>query len=923
MGLLSSPVSSLINGVSQQPASLRFPSQVEAQENAYSSIASGLTKRHPSQHVAGALTGVNGITNAFTHFIDRASDERYAVVAYQSGGDPYLKVFDLLTGAVKNVYDATTGTSAADATDLAYINGSTMSADLRAVTVVDHTWIVNTAKDPAMTAAGTPTRKTDPLVVIWKYNHGHTYEIKIEDKVFKWRSRQADVGTGQNLINEYRKAAQNQGYIAEKLYILLAGLDDASMAAAHNFNALDTATADVMHVTSTRVTATDAGAKSPSGNGGVVAADNNAGQGLNGDAGSNAAAGGYDQWVVRQTGPVLHIYREDGADFDISVGDDHGDESMSVIKDEVQTLADLPTKASHGMKVKIVGDEETGVDDDYYVEFSVDGTAGDEAYRPDRQAKATADGNPVPIAATDTEALADGVWQETTAANVVNTLNPATMPHKLIRRSDGHFAFVEGTWTTMPVGDAASNPQPSFIGSGGIRDVFFFKNRLGFLADDNVIMSETGEYGNFWRTSIVQLLDSDPIDVAIAHPSVSKPNHAIPFLDGLVLFTDTSQFHLQGDDILSPKTTTIQYSSEFENSSRVRPVPTGRSIFFAQKRDAFAGVREYYQVVKDEMYDALEVTAHVPTYIPGDITHMAGSTHDNILVVKADGDPDGLYVYKYLVGKDEKLQSAWSRYTLENSTILNMGWIDTDLYILCQRTNASTSNVELFIEKMLIEPGLTDVDDAGASIGFVCNLDRRITENECASVAYSSGTGNTTYTLPYTRNAGTYQIVIRKSATVGLPVGSQLTVENPDATTGTTLVVSGDHTTDEVFIGTQYSMSVELSRPYIKPQPNAPIYASGRYQLMYGHLIYHESDYFRVEVSPTYRTTRTTTFNGGILGATAAVGGRGTTSGQLKFPIYARNDQATITIINDTPLTSSIMGLEYEAQFNPRATRIG
>ena len=93
---------------------------------------------------------------------------------------------------------------------------------------------------------------------------------------------------------------------------------------------------------------------------------------------------------------------------------------------------------------------------------------------------------------------------------------------------------------------------------------------------------------------------------------------------------------------------------------------------------------------------------------------------------------------------------------------------------------------------------------------------------------------------------------------------------------------------------------------------------------MYGHLIYHESDYFRVEVAPSYgRTVRTTTFNGGIIGATAAVGSRGTTSGQFKFAIYARNDQATITIINDTPLASSIMGLEYEAQFNPRATRTG
>ena len=907
MALLSSPVSSLINGVSQQPASLRFPSQVEAQENAYSSISSGLTKRHPSQHVAGAITGTNGITNAFTHFIDRDPTERYAVVAYQSGGDPYLKVFDLLTGTVKNVYDATTGTSAVDATDLAYINSSTMSTDLRAVTVVDHTWIINSAKDPAMTSAVTPTRKNEALVTIWKYKHSHIYKIQVEDKLFQFRTRLSGTGTGTSaaalLEHEKRQNAQTQGWLAEQLFIELAGISDVTTVGL---------TTDMHQGANANETA----ALTVWGTGGKVgeAGINNNGHGLDGDGGDNTGAGGYTDWVVKQTGPVIHIYRADGAAFVASVVDDAGDMSLTIIAGEVQTLADLPTKAPHGMKVKIVGDEEAGVDDDYYVEFSVEGTAADVAYRAERQSGA---------ASTDTEALAEGVRQEAADGGVVNTFDATTMPHKLIRRSDGHFAFVGGTWATMPVGDATTNPQPSFIGSGGIKDIFFFKNRLGMLADDNVIMSETGEYENFWRTTIVQLLDSDPIDVGIAHPSVSKPNHAIPFLDSLVLFTNTAQFHLAGDDTLSPKTTTIQYSSEFENSKLVRPVTTGRSIFFAQKRDAYAGVREYYQVIKDEMYDALEVTAHVPTYIPGDITHMAGSTHDNILVVKADGDPDGLYVYKYLSGKDEKLQSAWSRYTLENSTILNLGWIDTDLYILCQRTNASTSNVELFIEKMLIEPGLTDVDDAGQSIGFVCSLDRRITENECASVTYASGTGKTTYTLPYTRNAGTYQIVIRKSATVELPIGSQLTVENPDATTGATLVVSGDHTTDEVFIGTQYSMSLELSRPYIKPQPGAPIYATGRYQLMYGHLIYHESDYFRVEVAPIYRTTRTTTFNGGIIGATAAVGSRGTTSGQLKFPIYARNDQATITIINDTPLASSIMGLEYEAQFNPRAARTG
>ena len=67
----------------------------------------------------------------------------------------------------------------------------------------------------------------------------------------------------------------------------------------------------------------------------------------------------------------------------------------------------------------------------------------------------------------------------------------------------------------------------------------------------------------------------------------------------------------------------------------------------------------------------------------------------------------------------------------------------------------------------------------------------------------------------------------------------------------------------------------------------------------------------------------TTIFNGGLLGATSIVGGRGTTDGKLKFPIYSKNTEVEIKIINDTPLATAILGLEYESSFNPRARRIG
>src|SRR3546814_1269810 len=52
----------------------------------------------------------------------------------------------------------------------------------------------------------------------------------------------------------------------------------------------------------------------------------------------------------------------------------------------------------------------------------------------------------------------------------------------------------------------------SFIGRP-IRDVFFYQNRLGFLVDENVVFSCAGDFGNYWRTTVLDYISSDVIDV--------------------------------------------------------------------------------------------------------------------------------------------------------------------------------------------------------------------------------------------------------------------------------------------------------------------------------------------------------------------------------------------------------------------------
>ena len=181
-------------------------------------------------------------------------------------------------------------------------------------------------------------------------------------------------------------------------------------------------------------------------------------------------------FTIAQNGAVLHIKKNDGSDFSIDGNDTQGNTQLTVVKNSVQRFTDLPRVSPHGYVVEVKGDETTNFDN-YYVKFVANNS--------------TVDGT-----------LEEGQWEETVEAGITFKYDYATMPHVLIRQADGNFRFarvdgdtytISGTDFTLPkwgertVGDLESAPNSSFIGTK-INNVFFFRNRLGFLADDNVVL---------------------------------------------------------------------------------------------------------------------------------------------------------------------------------------------------------------------------------------------------------------------------------------------------------------------------------------------------------------------------------------------------------------------------------------------------
>ena len=309
-------------------------------------------------------------------------------------------------------------------------------------------------------------------------------------------------------------------------------------------------------------------------------------------------------YTVERQGAVLKIQADH--DFSIRTEDGLANEGLGVAYKEVASITDLPKRCFNDFRVRIRGDADID-QDDYYVIFAtkdrenygegswvetVGWDDGPEAKRASTGIDTTIDYTTMPITL-----VADG-YDAVTGKVTSFTLQAPNEYGNVVENNGVYYNLVEphisdadtepGTgadwqdywvvttavssaraWSTnvqyveravgygqRNAGDNGTNPFPSFVGST-INDVFFFKNRLGFLTDSNVIFSEADEYFNFFRTTTQQLLDSAPIDVGLSHTKVAVLQYAKAFQEKLMLFSDSSQFVLRGADVLSPKTVAI------------------------------------------------------------------------------------------------------------------------------------------------------------------------------------------------------------------------------------------------------------------------------------------------------------------------------------------------------------------------------
>ena len=387
------------------------------------------------------------------------------------------------------------------------------------------------------------------------------------------------------------------------------------------------------------------------------------------------------------------------------------DDIMRVFQKSVNDVSRLPVQCRHGYIVK-VSNARISDEDDYYLRFegndNLDG-AGSwvECAKPD-----------IPKSLTNMPL----VIQRTAIANQNTNTEVAT------------FTIKQYTYADRGVGDETTNPMPSFVGKR-INKVIFFRNRLAFLAGENVVLTRPGSFAepDFFAESALAVGANDAIDIACASTFPSDLFDGIEVNSGLMVFSTNQQFLLSSDaEILNPETAKLRSISTYNYNKDVPPISLGVTVGYVDSSGKFSRFNEVANIRREGEPDVVEPSKIVPTLLKKDIDLLTNSRENSMILFGKTASRDVLGFRYFNIG-EKRQQQAWFKWTF-NKGLLYHFIINDDYFFLDENH---------FLQTLSLVEDDDDISITQDSVDYLIHLDNYTT---LAAGTYNSSTNLTTFT---------------------------------------------------------------------------------------------------------------------------------------------------------------------------------
>ena len=733
MAAIEQSIPNLLGGVSQQPDPLKLPGQVKKAENVLLDPTFGAMKRPGTRLIGDVIWDIGPDSKWFP--IIRDSEEQYWVAIHKdprNNNRARIRVFNQLTGEEVTVHEGDNAYAYLNILDNNESDDSLTWDGVSYLTIGDYTLIANPNVQPTAFDSSRPDdRRPEGLITIGAAGYGTSYIVDFngessDQTSARWsvqelqapRSRTTKNSNpdhaGEVTINDWnstglsfrvkidaRAYLRNDGEEYGHEYIpyvtLLNGGNNTTSfpgtitvhVQGYNWDISVTKQAQ------SRVYASLGTAQF------VTPVDQSGGGASTSDivAGLSAAINGLPDFVCDTVGNVLRVRYSDANrrdEFTMSARGGTSGDGLDSIKYSVDTLAQLPTECWNDYKVTVRNTEDSEVDD-YYVVFEAD--------------------------VADADVPGSGYWTETVKPGDEGGINGSTMPHFLVRQADGSFKFSilsqsgwGEDWGERLVGSKDTNPNPSFCDQGkGIYGMFMYKNRLGFLTQDAVVMSQVGDYFNFFNTSGVTLSDADPVDMATSDTKPIKLEAAEVTTSGAILFGNQAQFRMSSDESkFGPKTAQLDKISNYNYESYARPVQTGVSLMFATDMGQYSGI---YEMATESVKGTpvIEDSSRVvPRFIPSDL-RWAVSNMNNDMVFFGN-NTENVWVFRFFNEGQERKVAGWAKWTFRHPIVAASAY-QNKVYLIQRTEGTDESAPTLAGNAWILEMNLLDNDDSLITAG--------------------------------------------------------------------------------------------------------------------------------------------------------------------------------------------------------------
>ena len=602
-------------------------------------------------------------------------------------------------------------------------------------------------------------------------------------------------------------------------------------------------------------------------------------------SGDQVLGGILSQLPTGITGTIIGngIYMSANSSFNVEIVEDDLMRSMGTSVNDV-TL--LPKQCKHGYIVK-VANARISEDDDYFLRFEFlndqDGT---------------------------------GSWSECAKPGIAKSLS--NMPLVIQRTAltnpgtvneVAQFTIKQFEYADREVGDDSTNPFPSFKGKR-INKVLFFRNRLAFLSEENVILSRPGTVGkpDFFAETALTVSANDPIDIACSSTFPSELFDGIDINSGLVVFSTNQQFLLSSDDtVLNPDTAKLRSISTFNYNKDIPPISLGTTVAYIDDSGKFSRFNEMANIAREGEPNVVNQSQVVPTLLPKNIDLLTNSRENN-LVIMGQTNSDTVQGFRYLNVGDKRQQSAWFKWKFNNPLLYHF-IINDEYYFL---------DTDHFLQSIRLVQQETDPSIIQDNVEFLLHVDNYTTDT--GSSSYSASTKLTTFTgvswLPLVTSPN-YDLVVIDTNTASARVGRY---GKPTLTGNTSFTLPGDWSGVTLTIGYLYEYSVAFPTFYLSRQQGeanrADVNSSlvvHRIKLHFGKIGLYETTLSRIgksDYTEVYESTELDEYQ---------VSDAPYLEEFIKtVPVYEKNTNVDITLKSSHPAPSTLRALSWEGDYSPK-----